>query len=153
MSSASHPVARPSSPMRLYRSRKDAARQAVLDKFNILGFLASGTYGRVYKATIKQPHASAGQIVAIKKFKPDKEGDANGPVYSGISQSACREIMLRLYILRCSLPALLTLEASFSPHFQYCDRFVMTAQSRAFARQCSLSNGSNAGRPCYLHGL
>lgn len=139
--------------MRLYRSRKDAARQAVLDKFNILGFLASGTYGRVYKATIKQPHEHAGRVVAIKKFKPDKEGDANGPVYSGISQSACREIMVRLYQLRCSLPALLTVGASVSPHFQYHERLVMIAQSRAFARQRSFAHGSDARGPCYLHGL
>ena len=34
-----------------------------------------------------------GEVVAIKKFKPDKEGEAI--TYTGISQSACREIMVR----------------------------------------------------------
>jgi cyclin-dependent kinase 8/11 len=34
-----------------------------------------------------------GELVAIKKFKPDKEGEA--VTYTGISQSACREIMVR----------------------------------------------------------
>lgn len=80
----------------------------MLEKYNIMGFLASGTYGRVYKASVKHPLGSSSsgsgsssseskpaQIVAIKKFKPDKEGDVNGPVYTGISQSACREIMVR----------------------------------------------------------
>lgn len=33
-----------------------------------------------------------GELVAIKKFKPDKEGEAI--TYTGISQSACREIMV-----------------------------------------------------------
>jgi cyclin-dependent kinase 8/11 len=33
-----------------------------------------------------------GKLVAIKKFKPDKEGEA--VTYTGISQSACREIMV-----------------------------------------------------------
>ncbi|KAK4700677.1 cyclin-dependent kinase 8/11, partial [Phenoliferia sp. Uapishka_3] len=33
-----------------------------------------------------------GELVAIKKFKPDKEGEA--VTYTGISQSACREIMI-----------------------------------------------------------
>jgi cyclin-dependent kinase 8/11 len=83
--------------MRLYRSRRDAARVGVLEKYNILGFLASGTYGRVYKAIIKSTQTAerpTGQLVAIKKFKPDKENDPSGPVYSGISQSAIREIMV-----------------------------------------------------------
>lgn len=90
---------RPTSPMRLYRSRRDAARIGILDKYNILGFLASGTYGRVYKAIIKSTQTAerpTGQLVAIKKFKPDKENDPSGPVYSGISQSAIREIMVGL---------------------------------------------------------
>ena len=85
--------------MRLYRSRRDAARVGVLEKYNILGFLASGTYGRVYKAIIKStqtPETPTGQLVAIKKFKPDKENDPSGPVYSGISQSAIREIMVSI---------------------------------------------------------
>jgi cyclin-dependent kinase 8/11 len=83
--------------------------------------LSSGTYGRVYKARIRQsssldspagllgtPSAATpgkrlklaredgeeeGELVAIKKFKPDKEGEV--VTYTGISQSACREIMVR----------------------------------------------------------
>lgn len=37
-----------------------------------------------------------GTIHAIKKFKPDKEGDV--VTYTGISQSAIREIAVRDYI-------------------------------------------------------
>ncbi|EGN94969.1 hypothetical protein SERLA73DRAFT_113692 [Serpula lacrymans var. lacrymans S7.3] len=78
-----------SDPMRLYRLKRDAARRTVASKYNILGFISSGTYGRVYKA---QSTESDGRIHAIKKFKPDKEGDV--VTYTGISQSAIREIAL-----------------------------------------------------------
>ncbi|KAG8738675.1 cyclin-dependent protein kinase [Ceratobasidium sp. 428] len=85
-------------PMRAYRARKDAVRIPVSDKYHILGFISSGTYGRVYKAQAKDGFGnivtsgpSAG-VYAIKKFKPDKEGEVI--TYTGISQSACREIAL-----------------------------------------------------------
>jgi cyclin-dependent kinase 8/11 len=76
-------------PMRLYRAKRDTARRSVSSKYSILGFISSGTYGRVYKA---QSLGEDAKIHAIKKFKPDnlKEGDA--VTYTGISQSAIREI-------------------------------------------------------------
>ncbi|KAJ1308674.1 hypothetical protein OPQ81_004367 [Rhizoctonia solani] len=84
--------------MRAYRAKKDEARIPVNAKYHILGFISSGTYGRVYKAQAKDAHGnivvtgpSAG-VYAIKKFKPDKEGEV--VTYTGISQSACREIAL-----------------------------------------------------------
>ena len=77
-------------PMRLYRAKRDAAKLRVTDKYTILGFISSGTYGRVYKA---QSKFGEGAIQAIKKFKPDKEGDV--VTYTGISQSAIREIAVR----------------------------------------------------------
>jgi cyclin-dependent kinase 8/11 len=76
--------------MRAYRARRDAARKTVLSKYSILGFISSGTYGRVYKARSIEEDGSEGQIYAIKKFRPDKEGEV--VTYTGISQSACREI-------------------------------------------------------------
>lgn len=79
--------AHPVDLMRLYRSRRDGARRSVLSKYTILGFISSGTYGRVYKA---QSRDAAAGVYAIKKFKPDKEGEV--VTYTGISQSACREI-------------------------------------------------------------
>jgi cyclin-dependent kinase 8/11 len=36
--------------------------------------------------------AKEGEVFAIKKFKPDKEGDVQ--TYAGISQSGAREIMV-----------------------------------------------------------
>lgn len=33
-----------------YKRKRDARRQRVLDKYEIIGFISSGTYGRVYKA-------------------------------------------------------------------------------------------------------
>ncbi|KAF8184869.1 kinase-like domain-containing protein [Mycena galopus ATCC 62051] len=76
-------------PMRMYRAKRDATRRSVSSKYSILGFISSGTYGRVYKA---QSLGEDGKIHAIKKFKPDKEGDVI--TYTGISQSAIREIAL-----------------------------------------------------------
>ncbi|TFK47017.1 kinase-like protein [Heliocybe sulcata] len=76
-------------PMRAYRMKRDAARRTVQSAYTILGFISSGTYGRVYKA---QSKGEDGTVHAIKKFKPDKEGDAI--TYTGISQSAIREIAL-----------------------------------------------------------
>ncbi|KZP19427.1 kinase-like protein [Athelia psychrophila] len=79
--------------MRAYRAKRDAARRTVAASYHILGFISSGTYGRVYKAKcIAEGDAEKGGIYAIKKFKPDKEGDVI--TYTGISQSAIREIAL-----------------------------------------------------------
>jgi len=65
------------------------AKVKVADKYRVVGFISSGTYGRVYKA-----HGRQGQPgdFAIKKFKPDKEGEQIQ--YTGISQSAIREMAL-----------------------------------------------------------
>ncbi|KAI4174980.1 MAG: hypothetical protein LQ343_002007 [Gyalolechia ehrenbergii] len=61
----------------------------VRDRYRIVGFISSGTYGRVYKAV--GWNGQTGEF-AIKKFKPDKEGEVIQ--YTGISQSACREMAL-----------------------------------------------------------
>lgn len=61
----------------------------VIDRYKVIGFISSGTYGRVYKATGR--HGQTGEF-AIKKFKPDKEGEQIQ--YTGISQSAVREMAL-----------------------------------------------------------
>ncbi|KAI9802690.1 MAG: cyclin-dependent protein kinase [Sarcosagium campestre] len=61
----------------------------VADRYKVVGFISSGTYGRVYKAISR--HGGNG-VFAIKKFKPDKEGEVIQ--YTGISQSACREMAL-----------------------------------------------------------
>jgi cyclin-dependent kinase 8/11 len=42
--------------------------------------------------------AKEGDVFAIKKFKPDKEGDQQ--TYAGISQSGAREILVRWLTLR-----------------------------------------------------
>jgi cyclin-dependent kinase 8/11 len=77
-------------PMQLYRSKKETTRHSVLSKYSILGFISSGTYGRVYKALSNDDEKN---LYAIKKFKPDKEGEV--VTYTGISQSAIREIAVR----------------------------------------------------------
>ncbi|KAJ4376074.1 cyclin-dependent protein kinase [Neocucurbitaria cava] len=63
-------------------------KKRVNERYKIVGFISSGTYGRVYKAEGK--NGFTGEF-AIKKFKPDKEGELQ---YSGISQSAIREMAL-----------------------------------------------------------
>lgn len=84
-----------------YRHRKDLSRQLVLLKYQIIGYIAAGTYGKVYKARLKvaikpetddeeMPDALSAkpeaveevQYYAIKKFKSDNhlagKGGANG---------------------------------------------------------------------------
>ena len=64
------------------------SKKKVYSRYKIIGFINSGTYGRVYKAVGRNGQEGS---FAIKKFKPDKEGE---PQYTGISQSAIREISL-----------------------------------------------------------
>lgn len=75
-----------------YRSRKDAARISVIDKYNVQGYIAAGTYGKVYKA-IGKLGSSTNKLYAIKKFKSDSKDNENLH-YTGISQSAIREMSL-----------------------------------------------------------
>ncbi|KAJ3328128.1 cyclin-dependent protein kinase [Blyttiomyces sp. JEL0837] len=76
-------------------STNNKKRKTIQDKYISLGFIAAGTYGRVFKAKSRTDPTLKTEY-AIKKFKPDKEGD---PAYqthttTGISQSAMREISL-----------------------------------------------------------
>ncbi|MBW0502968.1 hypothetical protein O181_042683 [Austropuccinia psidii MF-1] len=120
--------------MKAYRARKDKRRLMIQDQYSILGFISSGTYGKVYKGQTKQlsPQTSlshnessefdrSGEMVAIKKFKPDREGDVN---YTGISQSACREIMLNREIEHenvTSLKQVTLQDKSIYLVFEYCE--------------------------------
>ncbi|AMD22575.1 HHL195Wp [Eremothecium sinecaudum] len=54
-----------------YRQRKDASRVSVLERFEIIGYIASGTYGKVYKAKAKSP-------VAEDSNSSSKNGLING---------------------------------------------------------------------------
>ncbi|GAB7347504.1 hypothetical protein MBLNU459_g4407t2 [Dothideomycetes sp. NU459] len=77
------------------------SQRHISDHYDVVGFISSGTYGRVYKAKSKSPRTgqpvlnqNTGRPIeafAIKKFKPDKEGELQ---YTGISQSAIREMAL-----------------------------------------------------------
>lgn len=74
----------------------------VRENYQIVGFISSGTYGRVYKAVGRNKpgdgisptsaNSPSREVFAIKKFKPDKEGETIQ--YTGLSQSAIREISL-----------------------------------------------------------
>ncbi|GME74151.1 unnamed protein product [Ambrosiozyma monospora] len=75
-----------------YRSRKDSTRISVIQKYEILGYIAAGTYGKVYKARGRRPD-TANLLFAIKKFKTDSK-DNETVHYTGISQSAIREMSL-----------------------------------------------------------
>lgn len=119
-------------PMRMYRAKRDATRRRVTDKYSIEGFISSGTYGRVYKAKSRD---GDGRIHAIKKFKPDKEGDVI--TYTGISQSAIREI---------AVSAAIPQGASAIADSEL-------AQSGHLSRECSRTQGSYIGRQVYIHGF
>ncbi|KAG0142785.1 hypothetical protein CROQUDRAFT_673361 [Cronartium quercuum f. sp. fusiforme G11] len=121
--------------MRLYRARRDRERVTIQERYVILGFISSGTYGKVYKGqqrghTETHPPVTiakdaldpnGGELVAIKKFKPDREGEVN---YTGISQSACREIMLNREIQHenvASLKQVMLQDKSIYLVFEYCE--------------------------------
>ncbi|KAI9823720.1 MAG: cyclin-dependent protein kinase [Thelocarpon impressellum] len=78
----------PSDPKKM-TSNGYTSKVRVHERYKVIGFISSGTYGRVYKAVGR--NGQAGEF-AIKKFKPDKEGEVIQ--YTGISQSACREMAL-----------------------------------------------------------
>ncbi|KAI9680681.1 MAG: cyclin-dependent protein kinase [Caeruleum heppii] len=78
----------PSDPKKL-AANGYTSKVKVHERYKVIGFISSGTYGRVYKAVGK--NGQTGEF-AIKKFKPDKEGEVIQ--YTGISQSACREMAL-----------------------------------------------------------
>ncbi|RMZ75519.1 hypothetical protein DV738_g5412, partial [Chaetothyriales sp. CBS 135597] len=70
------------------------AKTSVSAKYEIIGFISSGTYGRVYKAREKPgPNSDLKALYAIKRFKPEREGDAQLQ-WTGLSQSAIREMAL-----------------------------------------------------------
>jgi len=99
---ASSPVITLPDQMAVWRAKKDARRATVQSKYSIQGFISSGTYGRVYKARERgSGEAKDGtpgselKMYAIKKFKPEKEGEVLA--YTGISQSAIREIAVSIH--------------------------------------------------------
>ncbi|PBK63446.1 kinase-like protein [Armillaria solidipes] len=125
-------------PMRLYRDKRDEAHRSVKSKYSILGFISSGTYGRVYKA---QSLGGDQKIHAIKKFKPDKEGDV--VTYTGISQSAIREIALNREIDHdnvVSLKEVILEEKSIYMVFDYAEHdFLKVIHHHSQTLRCSIS--------------
>lgn len=170
--------------MTQYKAKRDSCRQKIASKYDILGFISSGTYGRVYKAKSKskyvrrrerspqsdlvcgwfqsldnsnsaqkRPHLyldrrkyrDDGKEYAIKKFKPDKEGEA--ATYIGISQSACREIAVSYGSSYLLSDAILRLTASCIPPFN------AIALPRIASRKHCRTHGSFAGRQVDPHGV
>ncbi|PVU88165.1 hypothetical protein BB560_006391, partial [Smittium megazygosporum] len=78
--------------MENFLAKKAAFSKKLSDKYEILGFVSSGTYGKVYKAKILKKKANRPNKVAIKQFKPQFEGERKSRF--GISMSACREIAI-----------------------------------------------------------
>ncbi|AGO13629.1 AaceriAGL249Cp [[Ashbya] aceris (nom. inval.)] len=50
-----------------YRQRKDAGRVSVLEKYEIIGYIAAGTYGKVYKAKAKEAREEQENSIHIHK--------------------------------------------------------------------------------------
>ena len=46
----------PPMSMTEYKQKRDSCRQKIASKYDILGFISSGTYGRVYKAKSKHKY-------------------------------------------------------------------------------------------------
>ncbi|KAL9622819.1 MAG: hypothetical protein Q9160_002938, partial [Pyrenula sp. 1 TL-2023] len=103
----------------------------VREKYHIVGFISSGTYGRVYKAVGKNGSDTTSKqtsnneqkgVYAIKKFKPDKED--TDIQYTGLSQSAIREIALCTELSHPNLIHLVEIileEKCIFMVFEYCE--------------------------------
>lgn len=46
-----------------YKQKRDSCRQKIASKYDILGFISSGTYGRVYKAKSKLKYVFSGYML------------------------------------------------------------------------------------------
>ncbi|EGV62317.1 cyclin-dependent protein kinase [Yamadazyma tenuis] len=128
-----------------YKHRKDLTRESVLSKYEIVGYIAAGTYGKVYKARsklkdkrkpeddnlVEQP---VQQLFAIKKFKIDNNSlSKNSHLtidgqevlnYTGISQSAIREMSLCKEITNKNVIKLIDIileNKSIYMIFEYCE--------------------------------
>lgn len=126
-----------------YKHRKDLTRESVLSKYEIIGYLAAGTYGKVYKArsTVKDKRKpdetvveQPVQLFAIKKFKLDSNSvlknshmtmDGQEVLnYTGISQSAIREMSLCKEISNKNITKLIDIileNKSIYMIFEYCE--------------------------------
>ena len=67
-----HPESSDRSPSIGYQSKV-----RVVDRYKVIGFISSGTYGRVYKAVGR--NGQAGEF-AIKKFKPGEHSVTYFPI-------------------------------------------------------------------------
>ncbi|CCK67911.1 cyclin-dependent serine/threonine protein kinase SSN3 KNAG_0A02220 [Huiozyma naganishii CBS 8797] len=65
-----------------YKARKDRMRVSVLEKYEIIGYIAAGTYGKVYKAKNKKEEGNASTVsndgVAIGDGFPAGDGNDVG---------------------------------------------------------------------------
>lgn len=76
----------------LFKIRRESRRISIAQRYSILGYIAAGTYGKVYKAaSATDPNSQ--KFYAIKKFKTDSK-DSEVTHYTGLSQSATREMSL-----------------------------------------------------------
>jgi cyclin-dependent kinase 8/11 len=65
----------PSAPISAMPLPPYTSKVKVLDKYHIIGFISSGTYGRVYKARSRHP-GTTGEF-AIKKYGSFSRLDSN----------------------------------------------------------------------------
>lgn len=96
----------------------------------LLGTPSAATPGKRIKLS-RDDGEEEGELVAIKKFKPDKEGEV--VTYTGISQSACREIMVRLLFAKASFCATCADALRLRPENRSIERSC-TSTLRRFAR-------------------
>ncbi|WBW72637.1 mediator complex, cyclin-dependent protein kinase subunit Srb10 [Schizosaccharomyces osmophilus] len=66
--------------------------QGLTKDYQVVGFISSGTYGKVYK--VISTNQNEKRFFAIKKFKAEARNAAPNAQQTGISQSTIREMML-----------------------------------------------------------
>ncbi|GAC95262.1 likely protein kinase [Pseudozyma hubeiensis SY62] len=79
----------PAAAMRAYREYRDRVRKPVLATYTILGFLSSGTYGRVYKARLRTPPQVASATGSAGAANPN--GGAGSGSTAGTSSSTAKK--------------------------------------------------------------
>lgn len=109
------------------------------DGYKIIGFISSGTYGKVYKAV--SSNSNDKRLFAIKKFKAESKQVSSNAQQTGVSQSAIREMMLCREIQHeniVSLVQVLLKDGTISMVFEYAEHDLLQIihfHSRSRTRQ------------------
>lgn len=119
--------------------KQNRQTKSITDQYTILGFISSGTYGRVYKAV--KTGFPGESLFAVKKFKPDKPDGGDANLSTGLSQSAVREIGICREIRNVNIVNLESVflgaaDRSIYMVFDYAEVYPLSDYSMTFSKSC-----------------